>query len=101
MSLPISYLENVLHNASMPTIGDNYIIQIGDEFVTIKELIDFWVKGHKKILETAKIINDANKLIKENKEKECNTTGKNTSTQSQTTGKKSRKSTKKTTNIQK
>lgn len=35
------------------------------------------------------------------KEKECNTTGENTLTQNQTTGKKSKKSTKKTTNTKK
>ena len=53
MGLPISYLENVLHSTSskpgMPAIIDDYIIQIGDELVTIKELIDFWKVGHKKI----------------------------------------------------
>lgn len=37
----------------------------------------------------------------EEKEKDCNTTGESTLTQNQTTGKKSRKSTKKTTTTQK
>ena len=53
MGLPITVLENILHNTAskpgMPEIIDDYIVQIDDELVTIKELIDFWKVGHKKI----------------------------------------------------
>ena len=89
--MPISYLENVLHNTAskpdIPAIIDDYNIELKTgETVTIKELIDFWIEGHNVMKEI---------------EKECNTTGTNTSTQNQSTGKKSRKSTKKTTTIQK
>jgi len=90
MGYPISLLENILHNTAskpgMPAIIDDYIIQIGNELVTIKDLIDFWIEGH---------------AIMKEIEKECNTTGTNTSTQNQTIGKKPRKSTKKTTITQK
>lgn len=91
MGLPISILENILHNKAvkpgMPAIIDDYNIELKTgEIVTIKELIDFWIEGHKAIKEI---------------EKECNTTGKKSLIQSQSTGKKSRKSTKKMTTTQK
>ena len=91
MGLPITVLENILHNETvkpgMPAIIDDYNIQLKTgEIVTIKDLIDFWIEGH---------------AIMKEIEKECNTTGTNTSTQNQTIGKKPRKSTKKTTITQK
>lgn len=63
MSLPLSYLENVLHNTvskpGMPAIIDDYIIQIGDELVTIKELITFWKVGHDKLKKATASMNEA------------------------------------------
>ena len=63
MGLPISILENILHNITskpgMPAIIDDYIIQIGDELVTIKELIDFWKVGHEKLKKVTASINEA------------------------------------------
>lgn len=57
ISMPISYLENVLHNtASKPAIVDNYNIE--GETVTIKELIDFWIEGHRAAEEVAKIVEE-------------------------------------------
>lgn len=63
MGLPISILENILHNTTskpgMPAIIDDYIIQIGDELVTIKELIDFWKVGHEKLKRATASMNEA------------------------------------------
>ena len=57
ISMPISYLENVLHNtASKPEIIDDYNIE--GENVTIKELIDFWIEGHKAAEEVSKIVEE-------------------------------------------
>ena len=57
ISMPISYLENVLHNtASKPAIVDNYNIE--GETVTIKELIDFWIEGHRAAEEVSKIVEE-------------------------------------------
>ena len=62
MRLPISYLENVLHNTvskpGIPAIIDDYIIQIGDELVTIKELIDFWKVGHEKLKSASTVLDE-------------------------------------------
>lgn len=44
---------------------------------------------------------EKDKKVMEDKKEECNTNGENTLTQNQTTGKKSKKSTKKTTNTKK
>ena len=92
--MPISYLENVLHNTTSKPEIQAYNIE--GETVTIKELIDFWIEGHKAAEEVSKI-------VEENLggEKECNMIGTNTLTQNQSTGKKPRKSTKKTTITQK
>lgn len=43
--------------------GKGYVQLSNGELVTIKDLCDFWIEGHKKILETTKIINDAKELI--------------------------------------
>lgn len=57
ISMPISYLENVLHNTvSKPAVIDDYNIE--GETVTIKELIDFWIEGHKAAEEVAKIVEE-------------------------------------------
>ena len=60
MSLPISFLESVLHNTTskpdMPAIIDDYNIE--GETVTIKELIDFWIEGHKAAEEVSKIVEE-------------------------------------------
>lgn len=52
MGLPITLLENILHNETvkpgMPKIHDDYIIELNNsELVTIKDLCDFWIEGHK------------------------------------------------------
>lgn len=66
MGLPISILENVLHNCqSKPKIDDNYIIELNNgELVTIKDLCGFWIEGHKKIFDATKIIEDAKEVMK-------------------------------------
>lgn len=61
--LPITMLESILHNTAskpgMPAIIDDYIIQIGDELVTIKELIDFWKVGHEKLKKATTVLDEA------------------------------------------
>ncbi|MBQ1394335.1 MAG: hypothetical protein IIY81_12585 [Lachnospiraceae bacterium] len=93
MSLPLSVLENVLHPKQI-SFDENYLIELNNgELVTLGDLTNFWIEGHQKIKKALDI-------IKESKKEVCNTTGENTLTQSQTTGKKSKKSTKKTTTSQ-
>lgn len=63
MGLPISILENILHNttskSAMPAIIDDYNIELKTgEIVTIKELIDFWIEGHKAAEEVSKIVEE-------------------------------------------
>lgn len=63
MGLPISILENILHNETvkpgMPAIIDDYNIELKTgEIVTIKELIDFWIEGHKAAEEVSKIVEE-------------------------------------------
>lgn len=63
MSLPISILENILHNETikpgMPAIIDDYNIELKTgEIVTIIELIDFWIEGHKAAEEVSKIVEE-------------------------------------------
>ena len=67
MSLPISFLESVLHSTTnkhgMPTIIDDYNIELKTgEIVTIKDLIDFWIEGHA-------AAEDVSKIVEENKRK--------------------------------
>lgn len=69
MGLPTSYLESILHNyqskPGIPKIHDDYIIELNNgELVTIKDLCDFWIEGHKKLFDATKIINDAKELMK-------------------------------------
>lgn len=60
MGLPITVLENILHNETVkPAITDGYIIQIGDELVTIDELITFWKVGHDRLKNATASINEA------------------------------------------
>lgn len=67
ISMPISYLENVLHNTTskpeMPTVIDDYNIE--GENVTIKELIDFWIEGHKAAEEVSKIVEENKRKSRE------------------------------------
>ena len=83
MGLPITVLENILHNGivkpanpvnpTMPSTATDSIELKTGEIVTVEDLCDFWIEGHKKILETTKIINDAKELMSERiaeKEKE-------------------------------
>lgn len=67
ISMPISYLENVLHNTTskpeMPAVIDDY--NIGGETVTIKELIDFWIEGHKAAEEVSKIVEENKRKSRE------------------------------------
>jgi len=60
MGLPITVLENILHNETeMPAIIDDYNIQLKTgEIVTIKDLIDFWIEGHKAAEEVSKIVEE-------------------------------------------
>lgn len=81
MGLPISYLENVLHNyqskPGLPKIHDDCIIELNNgEIVTIKDLCDFWIEGHKKLDNATKAIESAKTIIEKSKGKECNTIGK-------------------------
>lgn len=69
MGLPITLLENILHNETvkpgMPKIHDDYIIELNNsELVTIKDLCDFWIEGHKKLFDATKIIDDTKELTK-------------------------------------
>lgn len=63
MGLPISILESILHNVSsksdMPAIIDDYLIQIDDESVTIKELVEFWKVGHEKLKSATAVLDEA------------------------------------------
>lgn len=81
MGLPITVLENILHNGivkpanpvnpTMPSTSTDSIELKTGEIVTVEDLCDFWIEGHKKILETTKIINDAKELMQsERKSKE-------------------------------
>lgn len=67
MGLPISILENILHNttskSAMPAIIDDYNIE--GETVTIKELIDFWIEGHKAAEEVSKIVEENKRKSRE------------------------------------
>lgn len=70
MSLPISFLESVLHNTTskpgMPAIIDDYNIELKTgEIVTIKELIDFWIEGHKAAEEVSKIVEENKRKSRE------------------------------------
>ena len=94
MSMPISYLENVLHNTTskpdFPLITDDYLVEVKPgSLVKLIDLVTFWNANHDII------------KAEEDKKEECNTIGKDTLTQNQSTGKKFRKSTKKMTTTQK
>lgn len=70
MGLPISILENILHNttskSAMPAIIDDYNIELKTgEIVTIKELIDFWIEGHKAAEEVSKIVEENKRKSRE------------------------------------
>ena len=56
ISMPISYLENVLHNTTSKPEIPAYNIE--GEIVTIKELIDFWIEGHRAAEEVSKIVEE-------------------------------------------
>lgn len=64
-SLPLSVLENVLHPKQI-NFDESYLIELpNNEFVTLGQLMEFWVDGHRRI-------KNALEIIKESKEKvEC------------------------------
>jgi len=62
MGYPLSILENMLHNSSQPDS-----ITIGEDTITIQQLIDFWIEGHKKLSGVTKFLKDA-KIIMEKKD---------------------------------
>lgn len=65
MNMPLSVLENVLHPKQI-NFDKNYIIELNNgELVTLGDLTNFWIEGHRKI-------KSALDIIKETKEKvEC------------------------------
>ena len=63
ISMPISYLENVLHNTTSKPEIPAYNIE--GETVTIKELIDFWIEGHKAAEEVSKIVEENKRKSRE------------------------------------
>lgn len=74
IGLPTSYLESILHNyqskPGMPKITDDYIIELNNgELVTIKDLCDFWIEGHKKLDTATKIISDAKEIMRKSERK--------------------------------
>ena len=54
---------------SIGYFDNSYIIELSNgELVTIKELCDFWIEGHKKIDKTKEIIEDIERITKKEKE---------------------------------
>ena len=50
---------------SIGYFDNSYIIELSNgELITIKELCDFWIEGHKKIDKTKEIIEDIEKITK-------------------------------------
>lgn len=46
--------------------GKGYIELNNGELVTIKDLCDFWIEGHKKLFDATKIVKIAKELVKKN-----------------------------------
>ena len=105
MSLPLSVLETVLHPQEELLV----FTVPGEDKPTIvypSQLKDLYIQTRMELNKCRKALESTSTklsaiIAKEKQREICNTTGENTSTQSQTTGKKSRKSTKKTTTTQK
>lgn len=74
MGLPTSYLESILHNyqskPGSPRIHDDYIIELENgELITIKDLCDFWIEGHKKLFDATKKVNNAQEIMQKHERK--------------------------------
>lgn len=68
-SLPLSVLENVLHQKQ--NFDENYLIELNNgELVTLGELMTFWVEGHRKIQNALDIIKESRKKVEREPEKE-------------------------------
>ncbi len=69
-SLPLSVLENVLHPKQI-SFDENYLIELNNgELVTLGDLTNFWIEGHRKIQNALDIIKETrNKVEREPKEK--------------------------------
>lgn len=65
MNMPLSVLVNVLHPKQI-NFDENYLLELDNgELVTLGDLANFWIEGHRKI-------KSALDIIKETKEKvEC------------------------------
>ena len=69
MSLPLSILENVLHQKQ--NIDESYLVELNNgELVTLGALMNFWIEGHRKIQNALDIIKESRKKVeREPKEK--------------------------------
>ena len=62
MNLPLSVLENVLHPKQK--FDENYLIELNNgELVTLGDLMNFWIEGHKKIKSALDIIKETRKKV--------------------------------------
>ena len=68
--MPLSVLENVLHPKQI-TFDETYLVELNNgEIVTLGDLANFWVEGHRKIQNALDIIKETRKKVeREPKEK--------------------------------
>ena len=69
MSLPLSVLENVLHQKQ--SFDETYLIELPNkEVVTLGALMTFWIEGHQKIKKALDIIKESKGKVERESEKE-------------------------------
>lgn len=70
MNMPLSVLENVLHPKQI-NFDENYIIELDNgELVTLGDLANFWIEGHRKIKSALDIIKETKEKVERKPEKE-------------------------------
>lgn len=84
MGLPITYLESVLKNKSTEQI------KIKDEYVSLEELINFWIEQHQMLDKAKEILTGEDKTsteVQRETKKRSNVSGKKTNKTKLSTGK--------------
>lgn len=70
MNMPLSVLENVLHPKQI-NFDENCIIELDNgELVTLGDLANFWIEGHRKIKSALDIIKETKEKVERKPEKE-------------------------------
>lgn len=63
MGYPITLLESMLHQ-DKPAFDENYLIELNNgELVTLGDLTNFWIEGHRKIKSALAIIKETKNKV--------------------------------------